>query len=413
MEMVYERCCGLDVHKRTVVACLLTPGGDAPPTKELRTFGTMTADLLALSDWLAAAGCTHVAMEATGAYWKPIYNLLEDRFAVLVVNAAHIKAVPGRKTDVRDAEWIADLLRHGLLRASFIPDRPQRELRELTRYRTTLVHERANEVNRLQKVLEGANIKLASVATDILGKSGRDILEALVAGTTDAAALAQLARGRLREKIPQLEQALAGQFSAHQRFLIAQQLAHIDFLDASLERLSAEIGDRLRPFEPEQQRLQTIPGVGRRTTEVLLAEVGADLSRFPSARHLASWAGLCPGNDESAGKRRSGRTRKGSPWLRTALVEAAQAAARTKDTYLATQYRRLAARRGAKRAAVAVAHTLLVMAYALLTQEVTYHELGGQYFDARDREAMQRRLVHRLEALGYAVSLQPTATPAA
>ena len=412
MEILYERCCGLDVHKRTVVACLLTPGPAGPPTKELRTFGAMTGDLLALSDWLAAAGCTHVAMEATGVFWKPIYNLLEDRFVVLVVNAAHIKAVPGRKTDVRDAEWIADLLRHGLLRASFIPDRPQRELRELTRYRTTLIHERANEVNRLQKVLEGANIKLASVATDILGKSGRDILEALVAGTSDATALAQLARGRLREKIPQLEQALAGHFSAHQRFLIAQQLAHIDFLDASLERLSAEIGDRLRPFEGELERVQTIPGVGRRTAEVLLAEIGPDLSRFPTARHLASWAGLCPGNDESAGKRRSGRTRKGSPWLRTALVEAGQAAARAKDTYLAAQYRRLAARRGAKRAAVAVAHSLLVMIYALLTQQQTYRDLGGQYFDARDREAVQRRLVHRLEALGYTVSLAPT-SPAA
>jgi transposase len=303
------------------------------------------------------------------------------------------------------------------LPSGFIPDRPQRELREVTRYRTTLIHERANEVNRLQKVLEGANIKLSSVATDILGKSGRAILEALVGGTTDAAALAQLARGRLREKLPQLEQALAGQFSAHQRFLIAEQLAHIDFLDARLERVSAEIGDRLRPFEPEQERLQSIPGVGRRTAEVLLAEIGDeigdDLARFPSSGHLASWAGLCPGNDESAGKRRSGRTRKGSPWLRTALVEAAQAAARTKDTYLAAQYRRVAARRGAKRAAVAVAHTLLVMVYALLTQEVTYHELGGQYFDERDRQVVQRRLVHRLEAFGYAVSLQPTSTPAA
>jgi transposase len=268
-------------------------------------------------------------------------------------------------------------------------------------------------MNRLQKVLEGANIKLASVATDILGKSGRDMLEALVAGTVDAAALAQLARGRLREKIPQLEQALAGQFSAHQRFLIAQQLAHIDFLDASLEGLSTEIGDRLRPLAPEQERLESIPGVGRRTTEIQLAEVGADLSRFPSARHLASWAGLCPGNDESAGKRRSGRTRKGSPWLRTALVEAAQAAARTKDSYLAAQYRRLAARRGAKRAAVAVAHTILVLVYALLTQQQPYRELGSQYIDVRDRESVQRRLVHRLEALGYEVSLQPTATPAA
>lgn len=413
MEIVYTRCCGLDVHKRSVIACLFTPGPTGTPTKELRTFGTMARDLLALSDWLGAVGCTHVAMESTGAFWKPIYNLLEGRFDVLVVNAQHIKAVPGRKTDVKDAEWIAELLRHGLLRASFIPDRPQRELRELTRYRTTLIQERANEVNRLQKVLEGANIKLSSVATDILGKSGRAILEALVGGTTDAAALAQLARGRMREKIPQLEQALAGQFGAHQRFLIAQQLAHIDFLDASLERVSAEIAERLRPFESELEQLQTIPGVGRRTAEILVAEIGVDLTRFPSAGHLASWAGLCPGHDESAGKRRSGRTRKGSPWLRTALVEAAQAAARTKDTYLAAQYRRLTARRGAKRAAVAVAHTLLVMVYTLLTQQVAYHEFGGHYFDEHDRQAVQRRLVRRLEALGYVVSLHPTTSPAA
>ena len=413
MEIVFARCAGIDVHKRTVVACLLMPGPAGAPSKQIRTFGTMTHDLLALADWLAAAGCTHVAMESTGVVWKPIYNLLEDRFALVVVNAQHIKAVPGRKTDVRDAEWIADLLRHGLLRASFIPDRPQRELRELTRYRTTLIHERASEANRLQKVLEGANLKLASVATDIMGKSGRDMLEALVGGTTDATVLAQLARGRLREKLPQLAQALAGQFGPHHRFLIAQQLAHIDFLDASLERVSAEIAERLRPVDAARERLQTIPGVGRRTAEVLVAEISTDLTRFPSAGHLASWAGLCPGNDESAGKRRSGRTRKGSPWLRTALVEAAQAAARTKDTYLAAHYRRLAARRGAKRAAVAVAHTLLVIVYTLLTQQQAYHDLGGQYFDARDRQAVQRRLVHRREALGYAVSLQPTTTPAA
>ena len=412
MEIVYERCCGLDVHKRTVVACLLVPGPAGAPSREIQTCGTMTRDLLALSDWLAAAGCTHVAMESTGVFWKPIYNLLEGNFELVVVNAQHIKAVPGRKTAVRDAEWIADLLRHGLLRASFIPDRSQRELRELTRYRTTLIHDRANEVNRLQKVLEGANIKLASVATDILGKSGRDMLEALVGGASDSALLAQLARGRLREKLPQLEQALAGQFGAHHRFLLAQQLAHIDFLDASLERVSTEIAERVGPFEAEVARLQSIPGVGQRTAEVLVAEIGVDLTRFPTARHLASWAGLCPGNDESAGKRRSGRTRKGSPWLRTALVEAGQAAARTKETSLAAQYRRLAARRGAKRAAVAVAHSLLVMVYALLTQPTGYHELGGHYFDERDRQAVERRLVHRLEALGYTVSLAPT-SPAA
>ncbi|MGZ3675839.1 MAG: IS110 family RNA-guided transposase [Ktedonobacterales bacterium] len=413
MEIVYARCCGLDVHKRTVVACRIVPGAAGTPSKELRTFGTMTRDLLALADWLREASCTHVAMESTGVFWKPIYNLLEGQFEVLVVNAQHIKAVPGRKTDVRDAEWIADLLRHGLLRPSFIPDRPQRELRELTRYRTTLVQERATAVNRLQKVLEGANIKLASVATDVVGKSGREILLALVAGTSDGAALARLARGRLREKIPQLEQALTGQFGPHHRFLIAEQLAHIDFLDAALERVSAEIGARLRPFEQALQRLQTIPGVGRRTAEVLVAELGVDLTRFPSARHLASWAGLCPGHDESAGKRRSGRTRKGSPWLRKAVVEAAQAAAHTKDTYLAAQFHRLAARRGAKRAAVAVAHSILVIVYVLLTdQQDQYRDLGSQYFDERDRQAVQRRLVRRLEALGYTVSLEPT-TPAA
>jgi transposase len=413
MEILYERGCGLDVHKRTVVACLFVPGPEGQPSKEIRTFGTMTSELLALSDWLAAAGCTHVAMESTGVFWKPIYNLLEGSFELVVVNAQHIKAVPGRKTDVRDAEWIADLLRHGLLRASFIPDRPQRELRELTRYRTALARERANEVNRLQKVLEGANIKLASVATDILGKSGRDMLEALVAGTGAAPALAQLARGRLREKIPQLEQALAGQCSAHHRFLIAQQLAHIDFLEATLGRVSVEIAERVRPCEQACEQVQAIPGIGRRTAEVLVAEIGTDLSRFPSAHHLASWAGLCPGSDESAGKRRSARTRKGSPWLRTALVEAAQAAARTKDTYLAAQYRRIAARRGAKRAALAVAHSILVIVYALLTgEQASYHDLGGQYFDERDQLAVQRRLVRRLEALGYTVSLEPT-TPAA
>ena len=412
MEILYARCCGLDVHKRTVVACLLVPGPEGQPIKEIRTFATMTSDLLTLSDWLAAAGCTHVAMEATGVFWKPIYHLLEGSFELLVVNAQHSKAVPGRKTDVRDAEWIADLLRHGLLRASFIPDRPQRDLRELTRYRASLVQERASEVNRLQKVLEGANIKLASVATDILGKSSRDMLEALVRGATDGAALAQLARGRLREKIPQLEQALAGQCSAHHRFLIAQQLAHIDFLDAALERVSAEIAERVGPFAHACMQMQTIPGVGRRTAEILVAEIGVDLTRFPSARQLASWAGLCPGNDERAGKRRSGRTRQGSPWLRTALVEAAQAAARTKDTYLAAQYRRLAVRRGAKRAALAVAHTILVLVYALLTRQDAYHDLGGQYFDERDRQAVERRLVRRLEALGYAVSLQPTTSVA-
>lgn len=409
MEVVYQRCCGLDVHKRTVVACLLTPGEEGKSRKEIRTFGTMTDDLLKLSDWLAAAGCTHIAMESTGVYWKPIWNLLEGNFELLLANAQHIKTVPGRKTDVKDCEWIADLLRHGLLKGSFVPDREQRELRELTRYRTSLVRERSAEVNRLQKTLEGANIKLSSVATDIMGKSGRQMLEGLVSGLTDAPALAQLAKGRLRDKIQQLEQALMGIFEAHQRFLVAQQLAHIDFLDETIERLNAEIKERMRPFEEELSRLAEIPGVGRRTAEIIVAEIGVDLSRFPTDRHIASWVGVCPGNNKSAGKRYSGKTRKGNPWLRAALVEAAQAAGRSKNTYLAAQYHRLAARRGKKKAAVAVGHSILVIGYHLLKDKTTYQNLGGRYFDERDRQAVQRRLVHRLEALGYKVTLEPVA----
>ncbi|MFQ6031246.1 MAG: IS110 family transposase, partial [Dehalococcoidia bacterium] len=317
MDAIYQRCCGLDIHKKVVVACLITPGRKGEPHKEIRSFGTMTADLLELSDWLAAAECTHVAMESTGVYWKPIYNLLEGSFELLLVNAQHIKAVPGRKTDVKDCEWIADLLRHGLLKGSFVPHRSQRELRELTRYRTSLVWERSAEVNRLQKTLEGANIKLAAVATDILGKSGREMLDALVGGSTDAPVLAELAKGRMREKIPELERALAGQFGPHQRFMVATQLAHIDFLEETIEKVSGEVAERLGPFEPMVERLDAIPGIGPRNAQALLAELGTDMERFPSAGHLASWAGMCPGNHESAGKRKSGKTRKGNRWLRT------------------------------------------------------------------------------------------------
>ena len=409
MEVIYPRCCGLDIHKQQITACRIVPGEDGQPAKVVRTFGTMTADLLALADWLGAAGVTHVAMESTGVYWQPIYNLLEDQFTLLLVNARHIKAVPGRKTDVRDCEWLADLLRHGLLRPSFVPDRPQRELRELTRYRTSLVQERTAEVNRLQKTLEGANIKLGSVATNVLGVSGRQMVEGLIAGEADAAALADLAQGKLRAKRPELERALTGRVGPHQRFLLARQLAHLDFLDEQIAQVSAEIGERLRPFTAQMARLETIPGVGRRTAEVLVAEIGPDMSRFPSAAHLASWAGMCPGNNESAGKRRSGRTRKGSPWLRTTLVEAAQAAGRTKGTYLAAQFRRLAGRRGKKRAAVAVGHTILVIVYHLLRDGTTYQDLGPQWFDTQDRRAVERRLCQRLEALGYKVTIEPAA----
>ena len=412
MEVTFARCAGLDIHQDSVVACVLLsePGGAV--RKEARSFGTMTDDLLALSDWLAQHQVTHVALESTGVYWKPRYNLLEGAFELLLVNAQHIKAAPGRKTDVKDSEWIADLLRHGLLRASFVPEQPQRELRELTRYRTTLVRERAAEVNRLQKTLEGANLKLGSVASNVLGKSGREMLEALVGGETAATVLAQLAKGKLRSKIPELERALEGRFGPHQRFLIAEQLAHLDYLEESIERVSQEVAERVRPFEQALAHLDTIPGVGRRTAEALVAEIGTDLSRFPSAGHLASWAGRCPGNNESAGKRKTGKTRQGDHWLRQALIEAAHGAAHAKDCYLATQYHHLAVRRGKKRAIVAVGHSILVIAYYLLRDGTDYRELGGNYFDQRQRQAVKRRLVSRLEALGCKVTVEDAA-PAA
>jgi transposase len=412
MQVVYERCCGLDIHKASVVACLALTDPDGQVRKEVRTFGTMTKDLLALGDWLVAADCTHLAMESTGVFWKPLWNLLEDRFTVLLVNARHIKAVPGRKTDVRDCEWIADLLRHGLLQPSFVPPRPQRELRELTRYRTTLLRERAAEINRLQKTLEGANIKLASVATDIAGKSGRAMMAALVEGTTDAAALAGLAQGRMQAKRSQLEQALTGQVAAHQRFLLGEQLAHLEFLDQAIARVSAELAERLTTEEEAIKRLTTIPGIARRTAEMLVAEIGTDMGQFPTAQHLASWAGLCPGNHESAGKRKSGRTRKGDPWLRTGLVEVAQAAGRSKQTYLGALYQRWVRRLGKKKATVAVAHTILVIVYYVLLRKTTYDDLGPHYFDERDRQARERRLIRGLEGLGYRVSLEAL-TPAA
>lgn len=402
MQVVYERCCGIDVHKRTAVAAVITPEG-----RETRTFGTMTDDIMNLGEWLGAKGITHVAMESTGVYWKPIYNLLEAAdFTVLVVNARDMKAVPGRKTDVKDAEWIADLLRHGLLKASYIPDRPQRELRELVRYRKTLIQERAREVNRIQKVLEGANIKLTSVATDVLGVSGRAMLEAMVAGTTDPKELAAMAKGRLQKKHQQLEQALKGRLGAHQQMLLATQLRHIDFLDQEIAQLNEEIARRMAPFEEALQLTDTIPGVGRRAAEQILAETGVDMSRFPTAGHFASWAAVCPGNNESAGKRKSGKTRKGNASLRHALIEAARAAARTKNTFLSAQYHRISARRGANRAAVAVAHTILVIIYHMLKRRTTYQELGATYFDEREKQALVRRTVRRLEKLGYKVNVE-------
>jgi transposase len=409
MDVLYPRCCGLDVHKKTVVACCILSTKGRKPVKETRTFRTMTTDLLALADWLQEKGCSHVAMESTGVYWRPVYNLLEGQCELLVVNAQHIKAVPGRKTDVKDAAWLAELLRHGLLRGSFIPSKPQRQLRELTRYRSTLVQERARTLNRLQAVLEDANLKLASVVTDINGVSARAMLEAILAGQRDVEILADLARGRLRAKRDQLKEALEGRVTAHHSFLLTEHLSTLEYLDEAIARVSREIDQRLTADHEAIVLLDTIPGVGQRAAEILIAEIGTDMSRFPSAKHLASWAGMCPGNHESGGKRLSGKTRKGNRWLRQVLVEIAHVASKTKNTYLAAQYKRIAARRGKKRALIAVGHTILTIVYMMLTRKQPYQDLGAAYFDQREQERVERRLVHRLERLGYEVSLQPRA----
>ena len=407
MEILYAICCGLDVHKDTITACLRRLVAPGQVSKELRTVGTTTAELLTLLDWLVAAGCTHVAMESTGVYWKPVFNILEGHFQqLLVVNARHIKALPGRKTDMLDAEWIAQLLQHGLLRGSFIPPAPIRELREGTRYRKQLIRARADEANRIQKLLEGANLKLGSVATDILGVSGRAMLAALVQGEADARVVAGLAKGRLRKKQPQLVAALTGRITPVQRTLLGQQLAHVEYLDRAIAELDTLIATLMAPYQAEAGRLRTTTGIDTRTAENLIAELGVDMSVFPSDRHCASWAGMCPGNNESAGKRKSGKTRKGSKWLRAALVEAAWATSRT-QTYLGAQYHRLARRRGKKKAIVAVAHSILIIAYHLLKEGTTYRDLGHDYFDQRDTARLQQRLIARLESLGLRVTVEP------
>lgn len=401
MRVMYERCCGLDVHKKRVVACLITPEGQVT-----RTFSTMTKELLALADWLMEQRVTHVAMESTGVFWKPIYNLLEEDFTVLVVNARHMKAVPGRKTDVKDAEWIADLLRHGLLRASFVPPRSLRDLRELVRHRRSLIRQRSQVINRIQKVLEGANIKLSAVASNVVGVSGRAMLEALISGVEDPKILADLAKGRLRGKLPALEEALQGLMESHQRSMLESHLRHLDFLGQEIQRMDEEVDSRMDPFEEAIQMVDEIPGIGRRNAQEILAETGLDMERFPSAGHFASWAKICPGTNESGGKRFSGHIGQGNPWLRSALVEAAWAASHTKNTYLSAQYHRLAARKGGKRAVIAVAHTILVTIYHMLRKEAKYRDLGGNYFDERDRHQSVHRAVRRIERLGYIVTLE-------
>ncbi len=408
MQVIHQRCCGLDIHKKTVVACVLITAPDGAVQRWLRTFGTMTADLLALRDWLDGHGVTQVAMESTGVYWRPVYNVLEDEArAITLVNPQHIKAVPGRKTDVKDSEWLADLLRHGLLKASFIPPAPIRELRELTRYRKTLVQQRTQEVNRLHKLLEGANLKLAAVASDILGKSGRAMLDAVLGGEQDPAVLAELARGRLRAKLPALRQAFEGRVRPYHLTLLTEILGHIDFLEASIARLHDAIEEALAPFAQAVELLLTIPGLGEVAAATIVAEIGVDMTRFPSAKHLASWAGLCPGNKQSGGRRLSGKTTKGSVWLRAALSEAAWANARSKSGYLGAQFRRLARRRGVQKALVAVAHSLLVIIYHVLRDRRPYADLGADYFDTLDTTRQQQHYVRRLNALGYGVTLTP------
>lgn len=407
MQIVYERCAGLDVHQKSVMACLIIPAANGGRRKERQTFSTMTADLVRLRDWLTERQCSQVAMESTGVFWRPVFNILEGYVEVMVVNAQHIKAVPGRKTDLKDAEWIADLLQHGLLRPSFIPPAWQRIVRELTRSRTSLSQERSRVIARLQKGLEDANIKLAAVASDLMGKSAQQMLQALLDGEATPEAMANFARGRMRSKREVLVQALTGHLQAHHRFLLAEHLKHLSELQEGIARLSAQIAEHLQPYETLLARLETIPGIKRRLAEIIVSEIGTDMSRFPSAQHLASWAGICPGNHESGGKRLSGKTRKGSQWLRTALVEAAHAASHCKDSYLSAQYHRLAFRRGKKRAAVALAHTLLIIVYHMLAHQEDYQELGGTYFDQLDRDKKEKSLVRQLERLGFEVALTP------
>ncbi len=406
MQTMIARVCGLDVHKAQLTACvrLLVNG---VVSEVIQTFGTTTSDLLALRDWLAAHGVTHVAMESTGVYWKCVYYMLEDEFELLLVNATHIKHVPGRKTDTIDAQWIAQLLACGLLRGSLVPPKPIRELRDLTRYRKALIYERGRAVNRLHKVLEHAGVKLACVATDVMGVSGRAMMRELIEGHADADALAELAKGKLRKKLPELRKALVGRFRTHHAFMLERMLAHIDVLEDDIAALSARIEEQISPFATKVQLLCTIPGVQQRTAEVIIAETGGDMSAFPSAKHLASWAGVCPGQRESAGKRKSSKTRKGSPWLRATLIESARGAARTKESYLSERYRQLARRRGDKKAIIAIAHEILTASYHMLSTGELYRETGPAPLREHAAERARNRAIKQLERLGHKVILEP------
>ena len=412
MDTLFANVAGLDVHLKTVQVAVRCQQKTGKLLKQVRCFGTMTRDLRALADYLTALGVTHVALEATGVLWKPVWNILEGRFTLLLVNPRHLKKVPGRKTDVSDAEWIAQLLQHGLLRGSFVPPRAVRNLRDLTRHRAQLAGEHTRVANRIHKLLEDANVKLGAVASDVLGKSGRAMLRALLCGETDAAQLAELARGVLRKKIPQLKLALEGHCTEHHRYLLGRLLSHIAYLERQIDDFSGRIARRLDELLPaaDRERLDRIPGVNRTTIENVIAEIGVDMNVFPDEHHLASWCGICPGNEESAGRRLRTRTRHGNRWLRRALAEAAWAASKVKRSYLSAQYRRIAARRGKKRALLAVGHSLLVIMYHVLKHQVEYQDLGPEYFDRLEPERLRRYLVKRLERSGYRVSLLP-ATP--
>jgi transposase len=409
MQVLIERCCGLDVHKKTVQAWVILCDGPGEPRELSREFGTTTRQLLELCDWLRELKVTDVAMESTGVYWKPVWHVLADSFKLMLVNAQHIKHVPGRKTDVKDSQWIAQLLRHGLLSGSFVPDAPQQEWRDLTRLRTQLVAKASQTANRIQKTLEDANVKLASVASDPLGVSGREMIGLLIAGQSDPDVLAACAKGRLKSKIQALKEAMLGRVTPHHRFMLKLLLDDLETTEASIQRLEERLEEVMRPLARELELLDSIPGVDRRVAQILLAEVGPDMSHFASAAHLCSWAAMCPGNHQSAGKRQSGRTCKANRWLRSALVQAAWAASHSKGTYLSSMYHRLAGRRGKKRALMAGGHSILNSSYFMLKRNEEYKDLGPDHFDKLPRQRLTRNLVQRLEAQGYKVTLEKVA----